>query len=173
MQALTVLAQLTQRMERNAARYKAALETLLQAEKEVVQVISDIEAIVAKHEAEGRLLKQEATALIGADVNNQKGKVRASDAFSSVDHESFDGDDDGLPRNSVGDRYRTKRNALQLRLRECQVTLHKVQFLKGDIYHILGESFGEQESAAYAAAEDLRRILLKSAYFPNVVERLH
>ncbi|THG95740.1 hypothetical protein EW026_g5964 [Hermanssonia centrifuga] len=161
-QALTVLAQLTQRMERNAARYKAALETLLQAEKEVVQVISDIEAIVAKHEAEGRLLKQEATALIGADVNNQKGKVRASDAFSSVDHESFDGDDDGLPRNSVGDRYRTKRNALQLRLRECQVTLHKVQFLKGDIYHILGESFGEQESAAYAAAEDLRRILLKT-----------
>ena len=46
--------------------------------------------------------------------------------------------------------------------RESRVTLHRVKFLQGDVYHVLGGSNAAAEDAAYAAAEDIRRGLLKS-----------
>ena len=80
--------------------------------------------------------------------------------------------------------------ALQQRLREAQIVLHKVYFLKGDVryvsfpslspyvalstlididailslqvYHILGATHSDAENEAYAGAEELRRLLLKS-----------
>ena len=40
--------------------------------------------------------------------------------------------------------------------------MHKVQFLKGDVYHVLGERYANDETVAYGCAEELRRVLLKS-----------
>ena len=34
--------------------------------------------------------------------------------------------------------------------------------MQGDVYHVLGKSYEDAENDAYAAAEDLRKELLKS-----------
>lgn len=83
-----------------------------------------------------------------------KGKARADSNLAE--------DEDDLPRNAAGEEHRVKRRAFQQRLRECQITLHKVCFLKGDVYHVLGNM--EEETSAYEKAEALRRVLLRSKY---------
>ena len=75
----------------------------------------------------------------------------------------IDGDDDDLPQNAAGQEHRIKHRALQQRLRECQITMHRVRFLQGDVHHSLGRT--EEENASYAAAEELRRILLQSRLY--------
>lgn len=156
-QLMTSTAQLYQRHDEHPTRYQVALQILLEAEKEANNLIKDIEAAIVSHDQEGRRLKGEAAALTaGHDRDNgsgtgsnDKGKGRA---------ESEDSDD--LPKNAAGEEHRVKRRALQQRLRECQIVMHRVAFLKGDVYHILGNA--DQETAAYEKADDLRRILLRS-----------
>ena len=46
-------------------------------------------------------------------------------------------------------------------MREARISLHKIKFLQGDVYHVLGKSYEVSENEAYAAAEDLRRLLLR------------
>lgn len=40
--------------------------------------------------------------------------------------------------------------------------MHRVKFLEGDVYHMLGASQSAAEDAAYAEAENIRRAILKS-----------
>jgi E3 ubiquitin-protein ligase SHPRH len=75
---------------------------------------------------------------------------------------NLDSDDHDLPRTPAVEEHGIKRRALQHRLRESFVTLHRVKFLEGDVYHVLGASHGPDEDAAYASAEEIRRNLLKS-----------
>jgi E3 ubiquitin-protein ligase SHPRH len=86
-----------------------------------------------------------------------KGKGKAREV-SEVPSERVDVEDADLPHSLVGEDHRKKRGALQLRLRECRLTLHRAKFLQGDIYHILGSS--AEEDAAYSAAEKIRQNLL-------------
>ncbi|KAF8870912.1 SNF2 family N-terminal domain-containing protein [Gymnopilus junonius] len=86
-----------------------------------------------------------------------KGKARErvdEDEGSEVDPEEF-----GLPKTPAGDEHRTKRRAIKQRLRDGYLLLHRVVFLKGDVYHVLQKS--DKEDAAYHAADKLRRELLK------------
>jgi E3 ubiquitin-protein ligase SHPRH len=79
------------------------------------------------------------------------------------DEEEEEGEDLGLPKTPAGDEHRTKRSAIKQRLRECRLLLHKVNFLQGDVFHVLGKS--EEEDAAYQAADELRHQLLKGIDF--------
>ena len=81
------------------------------------------------------------------------------------DENDNESDDGGLPKTPAGDEHLHKSRALQQRLRDCYLTLHKVKFLQGDIYHWMGESKVVEEEVAYGAADGIRKKLLKCMFF--------
>ncbi|KAJ7595983.1 SNF2 family N-terminal domain-containing protein [Mycena floridula] len=174
------LIQLSQAQAMNATdkhRYQHSLNTLVTAEKEAMALIQEVEAEIAEHRAKGEILKKEAAALrnkrqdviqIDDEIDPlDKGKQRAVSPSESVsepdlDDEDTDSEYGGLPKTPAGDEHRHKGNGLQLRLRECRIVVHRIKFLQGDMYHTLGASHSPQEDAAYAGAEAIRKILLKT-----------
>ncbi|KAI6002459.1 SNF2 family N-terminal domain-containing protein [Pisolithus orientalis] len=173
--SLVRLAQLQQHCQDDRIRYQQALNHLLAAENEVNELITEVQAAIAQHHQKGEALKKAAQALRESRKQNladqsqplasHKGKEKETGREPSPF--SDDGDEDevedrGLPNNPAGEEHRTKRHGLQQRLRECWMILHRVKFLQGDVYHVLGPSLSEQENACYTAAETLRRDLLKS-----------
>lgn len=97
------------------------------------------------------------------DPLDVKGKGKAIERDESEPPSSDeDAEDYDLPKTPAGQEHGIKRRALQQRLRESNVTLHRVKFLQGDVYHVLGGSHSAAEDAAYAAAEEIRRSLLRS-----------
>ncbi|KAK7680847.1 hypothetical protein QCA50_016157 [Cerrena zonata] len=177
----TRLVQLKQHDQADLNRSRSSLDVLLVAEKEALALIADIQAALDEHAAKGEILKAQAKedqASFGRDVTNTtdsqevppdtdagdkdkgKGKGRARDPSPSG--ASVGSEDTDVPKNAAGEEHLHKRMALQQRLREAQIILHKVHFLKGDVYHILGATHSDSENEAYAAAEELRRLLLKS-----------
>ncbi|KAI0776695.1 SNF2 family N-terminal domain-containing protein [Trametes elegans] len=167
--AMATLAQLIQQDDRNLNRYREALDVLLNAEKEADKFVSDLLDAIAEHAKEGAKLKAETAKLrderrqVRAEhaAANGKGKARARSDTPEDEDMDADADDEGLPRNPIGDAHRTKGITLHNRLREARMVLHKVKFLQGDVYHVLGEQHADQESKAYQAAEELRRMLLR------------
>ncbi|KAI0641041.1 SNF2 family N-terminal domain-containing protein [Trametes meyenii] len=163
------LAQLLQQDETNRNRYREALDVLLNAEKDAEKLVADLSDVLAEHAKEGEKLKEETARLREArghargphnnsdDTGKGKGRARSN----TPEYENLDADDEGLPRNTVGEAHRGKSTALLGRMREARIALHKVKFLQGDVYHVLGEQYGNQENEAYASAEELRRALLK------------
>lgn len=154
-QILTVSAQLHQRSNPNGGSVRTALEILQKAEDEANKIINDIRAAISEHRTSSNSKEIDDQP---ADVGMSKGKGKAQgdiDDTDSVDYED-------MPRNAADEERLLRQRALQARLRECQITLHRVHFLKGDTYHALGEAYIEAENTAYATAEDLRKILLKS-----------
>ena len=161
-------------------RYQSALETLDLAEKDSLKHLEEIQTTLAKHDAKGKEMKAEVARLRQARARasstevtvTQKGKGKERERFSddgSEDEDEEDGiDRDGevdpeekdLPKTPAGEEHRIKRRAIKQRLREGQLVLHRVKFLKGDVFHVLGKS--ADEDAAYQAAESLRHGLLKS-----------
>ncbi|KII84144.1 hypothetical protein PLICRDRAFT_179819 [Plicaturopsis crispa FD-325 SS-3] len=165
-QSLIRRAQLQQHHNADRTRHRRALDTLLQAEKETNELIKEVTAALGEHELKGEALKKETAArreaLKGrdkdalADKGKGKARERSSSATPSDDDESEDGD---VPKTPAGEAYTNKRRALQQRVRESRVLLHRVKFLQGDVCHVLG---APEEDAAYAAAEEIRRDLLKT-----------
>ena len=168
------LAQLQQHSERDRDRYQRALDQLLTAEKEIDELIAEIKAAIAQHYQKGEALKKEAQRVKESrkqslgdgsqPMSTSKGKgkeVSREVSPSTEDGEEDDIEDRGLPKTLVGEEHRHKRHALQQRLRECIMVLHRVKFLQGDVYHVLGPSNSEKEDAGYGAAERLRKDLLK------------
>jgi E3 ubiquitin-protein ligase SHPRH len=138
---------------------------LIQAEKEARALTEEVKTALLEHSVKGAILKKEASAASiqpSADaqaVTKGKGKQRAiSEAATDASDDSSD-----LPHSPAGDEHGKKRGALQNRLRECRITLHRAKFLQGDLYHILGASHSPSEDAAYEAAEEIRRDLLKGS----------
>ena len=165
-------AQLQQHDEQDHNRYQHALETLLLAEKEANKLIEESKAAIAEHEEKGDVLKKEAATLrelrnpqTVEHSSSDKGKGKAPERDNSPSSDA-DSEDDDLPKTPAGQEHGIKRRALQHRLRECNVTLHRVKFLQGDVYHVLGGQNSTAEDEAYAAAEGIRRSLLKSEYNP-------
>ncbi|PBK60985.1 hypothetical protein ARMSODRAFT_676532 [Armillaria solidipes] len=158
-QAIVRLAQLKQHNNNDHNRYHRSLELLLAAEKEANKLIDEIELAITDHDVKGDVLKKEAAARRTSqpELPSRKGKERELSWTPSEDT-----DDDGLPRTLAGEEHGIKRRALQQRLRESRMVLHRVKFLQGDTYHVLGDSFSAEESAAYAECEEMRRNLLKS-----------
>ncbi|KAG7442066.1 uncharacterized protein BT62DRAFT_982607 [Guyanagaster necrorhizus] len=158
-QAIVMLAQLKQHDKGDHTRYHRALELLLTAENEVNKLIDEIESAIKDHDAKGDVLKKEAAARRASqpELPSRKGKERELSWTPSEDT-----DDDGLPDTPAGEEHGVKRRALQQRLRESLMVLHRVKFLQGDVYHVLGDSFSAEESAAYTLCEEMRCNLLKS-----------
>ena len=172
--------QLQQQDEAQMNRYQSALETLDLAEKDTQKHLEEIQATLAKHDAKGKEMKAEAARLRQArarasssDVTvAQKGKGKERERFSDDESEDEDEDEeiehDGeidpeekdLPKTPAGEEHRIKRRAIKQRLREGQLVMHRVKFLQGDVFHVLGRS--ADEDAAYQVAETLRHGLLKS-----------
>lgn len=152
MEAHTRLVQLKQHDEADMNRYRNNLDILLSAEKEALALIADIQAALGEHAARGEVLKaeaKEAQASFGRDVTNTtdsqevppqsdepdqgigkgKGKARENSPSGASDNS----EDTEIPKNAAGEEHLHKRMALQQRLREAQIILHKVHFLKGDV----------------------------------------
>ena len=161
-------------------RYQSALETLDLAEKDTQKHLEEIQTTLAKHDAKGKEMKAEAARLRQARARTlspnvtvtQKGKGKERERYSDDENEDEDEeiDRDGevdpeekdLPKTPAGEEHRIKRRAIKQRLREGQLVLHRVKFLQGDVFHVLGKS--AEEDAAYQAAETLRHGLLKSPF---------
>ena len=162
-------------------RYQSALETLDLADKDSQKHLEEIQTTLAKHDAKGKEMKAEAARLRQARARlsspevitvTQKGKGKERERFSDDENEDEDEeiDRDGevdpeerdLPKTPAGEEHRIKRRAIKQRLREGQLVLHRVKFLQGDVFHVLGKS--AEEDAAYQAAETLRHGLLKSPF---------
>jgi E3 ubiquitin-protein ligase SHPRH len=149
-------------------RCKRAVQILVEAEEEGRGLVEDLKTAIAEHEEKGEVLKREALALRcprEAESNDPKGKGKAR---ADLEDEDEDGaDDSGLPKTHAGEEHRHKKAALYSRLRDSYLSLHRVKFLQGDVHHVLGISHEAEESAAYAAAEELRKELLKSMRFDS------
>jgi len=167
-------AQLEQQDETVPNRYQNALRTLKIAEAESKKHIDEIKDVLSRHDAKGKILKEEAARLRQerqeksgeqeTPFDDKKGKRKAHDIEDEREEDGGEEDPEekGLPKTPAGEEHRVKRRALKMRLRESYVTLHRVKFLQGDVNHVLGDS--EQEDVAYQAAEQLRRDLLKGVY---------
>ncbi|KAI5993262.1 SNF2 family N-terminal domain-containing protein [Pisolithus albus] len=174
-QSLVRVAQLQQHCEKDLDRYQRALDHLLTAEKETNELIAEVKAVIAQHHQKGEALKKAAQVLRESRKQNladqsqppasHKGKdkevVRESSPLSD-DGDEEEVEDRGLPNTPAGEDHRAKRHGLQQRLRECYMVLHRVKFLQGDVYHVLGPSYSEKENACYSVAETMRKDLLKS-----------
>ncbi|KAG6335414.1 hypothetical protein ID866_3675 [Astraeus odoratus] len=172
--ALVRLAQLQQHNEQDRDRYHRALEHLNTAERDANELIAEVKAAIAQHQQKGDALKKEArtlretreriagsdSSLTSLDKGKEKETARDPSPLSDEGNED-DMEDRGLPKTLAGEEHRTKRNGLQQRLRECNILLHKVKFLQGDVYHVLGPSHSEKEDACYGAADALRKDILK------------
>jgi E3 ubiquitin-protein ligase SHPRH len=139
------------------------LEILLQAEREADEVIADVLSAITDHDDEGVELKGEA-AWLRAERRKKQGDG-LDDGFSTFDdRRDNEPDDSGLPKTPAGDEHLHKSRALQQRLRDCYLTLHKVKFIQGDMYHWMGESKAVEEELAYKAADGIRKKLLKCMF---------
>ena len=170
-------AQLHQHDEDNPNRYQIALDTLLAAEQQIKDQITEIMNVLADHDEKGKIMKEEAAALrkarkeaLGAVVpGNDKGKGKAREVSEELSEDEDEDDEDehedpedkGLPKTPAGKQHKAQRGALKSRLREARLILHRIKFLLGDVYHVLGGVHSTSEDAAYEVAEQIRRDLLK------------
>lgn len=174
-------AQLQQKDDTVANHQQNALRTLVLAEEDTNKHLEEIKDALAKHDAKGKILIEEAAQLRQQRESSTetietsgKGKGKARDRGDERDDdgsEDEDPEEKGLPKTPAGEEHRVKRRTLKGRLREGYVLLHRVKFLQGDVYHVLGRS--KEEDAAYQAAEQLRRQLLRGALLACVWVRLY
>ena len=174
--------QIIQHNPRLDHREENCLEILLQAEKEADGIITEVLSSIADHDVEGEKLMAEAATLRAARAKIQAKQHAGHNCEDEsderqTDHRSSTFDDDlsdheVLPKNVAGEEHLHKSRALQQRLRECYLALHRVKFLQGDVYHWMGEPKAVEEAAAYAAADELRSKLLKCMFSSYLVERL-
>lgn len=95
----------------------------------------------------------------------EKGRSPSPESDASGEDEASENteesDDADIPKNPAGDEYKSKRTSLRSRLRECRLMLHRIKFLLGDVYHILGEAHAQDEASAYEVADNIRKGLLE------------
>ena len=150
-------------MDKN--RYQRARDKLQEAETEVSRLMQELQDVLADHDLKGEELKAEAGDRQSKPDPTGKGKGRMTTDADDSENEYGVADEEelGLPKTPAGDEHRTTRRGIKQRLREGFLLLHKVKFLQGDVYHVLGKS--SEEDAAYQAADELRRKLLKGLSF--------
>lgn len=157
---MCVLAQYRQQTQ-DPNRYHKALETLQTAEREINHLVDELQAAIRQHDEKGKalgILAMPESVEDGADKEsgtNNKGKGREA---SPADEEFL--------KTAAGEEYINKRRALQQRLREVRLVLHRIKFLQGDVFHVLGAQHSVSETESYGVAEEIRRDLLKGQPFP-------
>ena len=176
-QAIIREAQLIQHHKGLDNRFQRSLEVLQKAEKALNDLLQDINAELADHEAKCDELKKQANnnkegndkMVIDVPISASNGKGKAKERGPSVSADSItestvdvlDNADGDLPNTPAGEAFRLRRLALHGPLRDCRVTLHQIKFLQGDVYHTLGPRHSADEDECYAMAEEIRRGILK------------
>ncbi|KAG5643859.1 hypothetical protein DXG03_009543 [Asterophora parasitica] len=159
-QALIRIAQLQTQDENDRDRFRHALDTLIDAEREASALLDESQAALDKYNAKKRQLKNDPST---GDISD-KGRGRQRDVSEEPEDLSDEDDDEDSEDEDIDSPQGAegkKRGALQNRLRECRIALHRAKFLQGDMYHALGPDHSAAEDAAYGAAEKIRRELLK------------
>ncbi|KIY47840.1 hypothetical protein FISHEDRAFT_44377 [Fistulina hepatica ATCC 64428] len=157
-QAQIRLAQLHMLDEANVKRYQKSLELLEAAGKDVENLCREVEdaLLVLNDNNDASITANKCAETESVDAKG-KGRGREVDDDRSDDEISSDyGGQESLAETHM----RIKKQALQSRLRECRMVLHRVWFLKGDIFHMLGNT--DAENQAYANAQQIRHNLLKA-----------
>ena len=151
------MAQLQYRDEGDGNRVSHALQTLLQAEKEALALTEEIKAALDKHKT-----PHSSSSQVSPDPSStDKGKGKQRAESEDPHHDMISDSDEALEPSGILEERRRKRGALQSRFRECRLALHRVKFFQGDMYHCLGEKSAAEEDAAYEAAGEIRRELLR------------
>ncbi|KAJ8517090.1 hypothetical protein ONZ45_g5672 [Pleurotus djamor] len=141
----------------NANRYNLALQVLEIAEQEGKALVETLKTAVAALEEQTKTNSNPNESPSMAMDTTDKGKGKAREADVSDDEEEASEGADLSPNASQS----TKKGALNNRLRDATITLHRVHFVLGDVYHILGRN--AEEEASYASAEALRRNVLQAS----------
>ncbi|KAF5351852.1 hypothetical protein D9756_007728 [Leucocoprinus leucothites] len=155
-QGLCVLAQYQQQTQ-DPNRYHKALQTLQDAERDINQLIEELQAAIRQHHERGNTLRT-----VG-DSEGQEDLDEGSNTGDKGKGREISPSDEDVPNTAAGEEYATKRRALQQRLREARLVLHRVKFLQGDVCHVLGGQYSFSETQSYGLAEEIRRELLKGA----------
>ncbi|KAF9447638.1 hypothetical protein P691DRAFT_671107 [Macrolepiota fuliginosa MF-IS2] len=172
-QGLCVLAQYQQQTQ-DPTRYQTALQTLQTAEREVDRLIQELQAAIQEHNERGKAFKNRASTSSRGDDDegnvehgkSQKGKERERSPGPDDDDDDDDDDgddDDASVMAAAAEEHTIKLRALQQRLKEARLVLHRVKFLQGDVHHVLGDQHAASEIQAYGIADEIRRDLLKGA----------
>lgn len=159
-------AQLEQKDDTDLGNYRNALKTLQLAGKETNKFIEVIKDMLVKHEKQSKEMIREAARLLQermdeTAVTDGKGKEKSSNDVNETDEESAEDETEekGLPKTPAGEEHKYKGVVLRERLRKGYLLLHRVHFLQGDAYHVLGDF--TEEDASYQNAEKVRQDLLK------------
>ncbi|KZS95380.1 hypothetical protein SISNIDRAFT_408473 [Sistotremastrum niveocremeum HHB9708] len=154
-------AQLIQSDENNHQRYQNALALLLECQAGASQLLHDLDSASQEHRRAGFILRREALRQHKGIETEDNGTAMEESQDVDVDMESSDIEDEenSLPKTIAGQEHSAKTLSLQLRYREAQVVQHRIYFLLGDVYHVLGSTVAETE--AYEKAEEVRRSILK------------
>ncbi|KAF9484752.1 hypothetical protein BDN70DRAFT_849017 [Pholiota conissans] len=162
-------AQLEQKDDTINNNYHCALKTLQTAGTETDKYIEEVKAALAKH-AEKTKEMIAATRLRSDRPNDAdpKGKGKAvsdaeddSDAESTKEDDEDDNEEKGIPNTLAGKEHKNKGRQLRDRLRKGYILRHRVHFLLGDVWHVLGNS--SEEDSAYQNAERVRHEILRQA----------
>lgn len=132
---------------------------------EVNRLAGELQNAIKEHNAKGEALKRQSPNITPSENQNQedvspeggngeKGKEREHSLISN---------DEDIPRSVLDEEHAAKRRALQQRLKEMRLVLHRVKFLQGDVYHVLGSQHSASEAEAYGTADEIRRDLLKGS----------
>jgi E3 ubiquitin-protein ligase SHPRH len=154
------LAQLVQLSPTRGRKNQEAMQGLLACSNAIDEAIQDCQDRLVILRKKGEVIVAE------AEANKAKKLIDHEDDQPDVVEDESD-DEDGsidsnelkMPKTPAGDEHRTRIRALHSRIRELQVVQHKIAFLLGDVYHVLGRT--EVEDASYAKADALRKELLR------------
>ncbi|KAH7107566.1 SNF2 family N-terminal domain-containing protein [Auriculariales sp. MPI-PUGE-AT-0066] len=138
--AETRRAQLVQKQETLAARHHRALDILLATKADSDAHTAEVTAEIERH--------QNVSAAHG-QTSGSGNTALPNEVFITVhDH--------------AAEETRNRLRALKARLREAYIARHKIVFIMGDIYHVLGERFAKEEEKSYSTAETLRKSILQT-----------
>lgn len=134
------------------------------AEKEVDRLTEELQRAIKEHNAKDEALKRQPLNTIQSENQNQEDEVIPEGGNSGKGKErerSPISNNQNIPRLILDEEHAAKRRVLQQRLREMRLVLHRVKFLQGDVYHVLGGQYSAAETEAYGVADEIRRDLLR------------
>ncbi|EJT97111.1 hypothetical protein DACRYDRAFT_119591 [Dacryopinax primogenitus] len=165
------LALMLQLDESNAARWKQSLELFLALKSDVQSLVDEVKGIldvqIFAARAERKAAREKANGLSdsylledGSRPAKRKGKDVEPDGYETDDDDEWAHDEETAEESKGRGVHKENRvKTSHVRIRECFVLQHKIFFSLGDLYHKVAK---QEEDAAYADAETVRRAVLKN-----------
>ena len=164
-QCLCTLAQYQQQTQVEN-RYHAASQNLQNAEKEIDVLMAELETVIKQHLEKEEVLKKQDQVLQGDLAEPEKPNETSSSREKGKERERSPAHIyDDWEGTSLNEEPLNRRRGFQQRLREVRIVQHRIKFLQGDVYHMLGGQQVALENEAYSTADEIRRDLLKGTSF--------